>query len=204
MKKLIALATVAAAAAVGTGYATHPDESQQFLDAAVRAAERLRDNIEANPVPVIVALGTFLLTIVYHKAKGKSLRESVEFAATRVTLVPVPTPAPAPGEHENTVVKRAQARATRTQLIADQIGLENRIRKLPDEVKKAEREVCYAEQAVTDGEVVLTAAEESLEAKLAASETANAKLESLRKELAAGESEIAAIAAELKKLADLV
>lgn len=204
MKKFIALATVAVAAAVGTGFATHPDESKQFLDAAVRAAERLRDNIEANPVPVLVALGTFLLTIVYHKAKGKSLRESVEFAATRVTLVPVPTPALTTGEAENAVVKRAQARATRTQLLSDQIGLENRIRKLPDEVKKAEKEASYAEQAVSDGEEALTAAEEALEAKLALSEAANAKLAALRKELAAGESELAAIAAELKKLAEVV
>ena len=167
MKKFIALASVGVGAAVGTAYAAHTDEFAPFLANATRAAERLWTGVEANPVPVLVALGTFLLTIVYHKAKGKSLRESVAFAATRVTLVPVPTPAAA--SPEPLVVKRAQARATRTQLIADQIGLENRIRKLPDEVKKAEREVCYAEQAVTDGETALTAAEEALEAKLAAS-----------------------------------
>ena len=193
MKKFIALATVAAA--VGTGYATHPDEARQFLDAAARAAERVRGSIEANPVPVLVALGTFLLTIVYHKAKGKSLRESVAFAATRVTLVPVPTPAA--GEHATAVVKRAQARATRTQLVADQIGLENRIRKLPDEVKKAEKEACYTEQSLAD-------ARRSVVAKLTAHEEAVAKLEALREELAAGESEVAAIAAELKKLAEVV
>ncbi len=193
MKKFIALATVAAA--VGTGYATHPDEARQFLDAAARAAERVRGSIEANPVPVLVALGTFLLTIVYHKAKGKSLRESVAFAATRVTLVPVPTPAA--GEHATAVVKRAQARATRTQLVADQIGLENRIRKLPDEVKKAEKEACYTEQSLAD-------ARRAVVAKLTAHEEAVAKLEALREELAAGESEVAAIAAELKKLAGVV
>lgn len=193
MKKFIALATVAAA--VGTGYATHPDEARQFLDAAARAAERVRGSIEANPVPVLVALGTFLLTIVYHKAKGKSLRESVAFAATRVTLVPVPTPAA--GEHATAVVKRAQARATRTQLVADQIGLENRIRKLPDEVKKAEKEACYTEQSLAD-------ARRAVVAKLTAHEEAVAKLEALREELAAGESEVAAIAAELKKLAEVV
>ena len=193
MKKFIALATVAAA--VGTGYATHPDEARQFLDAAARAAERVRGSIEANPVPVLVALGTFLLTIVYHKAKGKSLRESVAFAATRVTLVPVPTPAA--GEHTTAVVKRAQARATRTQLVADQIGLENRIRKLPDEVKKAEKEACYTEQSLAD-------ARRAVVAKLTAHEEAVAKLEALREELAAGESEVVAIAAELKKLAEVV
>jgi predicted RNase H-like nuclease (RuvC/YqgF family) len=202
MKKSIALATVALAAAVGTGYATHPDESKQLFDAAVRALERMWNNIETNPVPVLVALGTFLVTIAYHKAKGKSLRESVEFAATRIKVVEAP--APAAGEPEPAVVKRAQARATRTQLLADQFGLENRIRKLPDEVKKAEKETCYAEQEVTEAEQALTEAEQTLEAKLAANEAAAAKLEALRKELAAGESEIAAIAAELKRLADVV
>jgi len=202
MKKLIALTTVSLAAAVGTASATHPDESRLLLAAVTRAADRMWSGIEANPVPVLVALGTFLLTIVYHKAKGKSLRESVEFAATRVTVVPVPTVAPV--ESDAAVVKRAQARATRTQLIADQIGLENRIRKLPDEVKQAELDACYTEQAVTDAEKALTAAETALETKLAANEAAGTRLEALRKELAGGQAELTAIAAELKKFAEFV
>ena len=195
MKKFIALASLGVGAAVGTVYATHTEEFMRFVGTATRAAERMWVSIEDNPVPVLVALGTFLLTIVYHKAKGKSLRESVAFAATRVTLVPVPTPAA--GEHATAVVKRAQARATRTQLVADQIGLENRIRKLPDEVKKAEKEACYTEQSLAD-------ARRAVVAKLTAHEEAVAKLEALREELAAGESEVAAIAAELKKLAEVV
>ena len=117
---------------------------------------------------------------------------------------PAPVPALASGEQENAIVKRAQARATRTQLIADQIGLENRIRKLPDEVKKAEKDASYAEQAMNESEEMLTAAEEELEAKIAANDGAVAKLEALRKEVANGESELAAIAAELKKLAEIV
>jgi hypothetical protein len=195
MKKIIVLAVVGLTAAVGIGYATHPDEFQRYQDAAVLAAVRMWNNIEANPVPVLVALGTFLLTIVYHKLKGKSLRESVEFAATRVTVVPVPVPLT--GETENAVVKRAQARATRTQLLADQIGLENRIRHLPGEVKKAEKDMCYTEQALAD-------AQKLLEGERQAHENAVAKLEALRKELAVGETELAAIADELKKLADVV
>jgi hypothetical protein len=194
MTKFIALAIVGVAAAVGTGYATHPDEFRQYADAAAQAGLRVWAGIEANPVPVLLALGTFLLTIVYHKLKGKSFRESVEVAATRVTVVALPAPAP---EADNTVVKRAQARATRTQLLADQIGLENRIRNLPGEVKKAEKEACYTEQAAFD-------AQKALEAKRQAHEEATAKLEALRKELAAGETEIAAIATELKKLAEVV
>jgi hypothetical protein len=194
MKKLFALATVGVAAAVGTAYATHPDDFARALAILQAAAERAWAGVEANPVPVLVALGTFLATIVYHKLKGKSLRESVEVAATRVTLVPVP----ASGAHPETpVVLRAKARATRAQLIADQIGLEGRIRKLPGEVRTAEKEACYTEQAVAD-------ARKSLEAKQKAHEEAVAKLESLRAELAAGESELAAIADELKKLAEVV
>ena len=193
MTKLIALATVAAAAAVGTAVAIHPEQFAHYLALAEAVAERVWDNIEANPVPVLVALGTFLLTIVYHKLKGKSFRESVEFAATRVKVVP----APAANGPEPAVVKRAQARATRTQLIADQIGLENRIRKLPDEVNKAEKDACYTEQAVAD-------AERALDAKLTANDEAVVKLDALRAELAAGEAELAAIAAELKKLAEVV
>jgi hypothetical protein len=192
MKKILALATVTAVTAAGAAVATHPDESRQFADRAAATAVRIWQGVEANPVPVILALGTFLLTVVYHTLKGKSFRESVEVAATRVTVVAVPAPAPEP-----TVVQRAQARTTRTQLIADQIGLENRIRKLPAEVKQAEKDACYTEQSLAD-------AVKALEAKRQAHEEAVVRLEALQRELAAGEAELAAIDAELKKLADVV
>lgn len=192
MKKFIALAAVGFGAAVGAGYATHPDEFAHLPAQAAGAAERSWANVEANPVPVLVALGTFVLTVAYHQARGKSLRESVEVAATRVTVVAAPAAQPEPA-----VVRRAHARATRTQLLADQIGLENRVRKLPDEVKKAEKDACYTEQAAAD-------TERALKARRAAHADAVAKLSALRKEAAAGEAELAAIAAELKRLADVV
>lgn len=194
MKKLIALATVTTVAAVSTLAATHPDDSRQLADRALVALTRMWDGIEANPVPVLIAVGTFLITIVYHKLKGKSLRESVEVAATRVTVVAVPTSVAAA---EPSVVQRAQARATRTQLVADQIGLENRIRKLPAEVKAAEKDACYTEQSLAESQ-------KALDAKRQAHEVAVAKLEALKKELAAGESELEAIDAELHKLAEVV
>jgi chromosome segregation ATPase len=196
MKKLIALATVTVVATVGTVATTHPDDSRQLVDRLAATALRAWEGIEANPLPMLLALGTFLLTIAYHKMRGKSLRESVEVAATRVTVVPVPSSS-VTAEQETAVVARAKARATRTQLIADQIGLENRYRKLPDEVKKAEKEACYTEEALSE-------ACDTLEEKQKAHEEAVAKLSALRKELAEGEAEMAAIAAELKKLAELV
>ena len=195
MKRLALFTVFLLAAAAGTGYATYPDEFMRYAGMAEQAGLRVWGSIEAYPVPVLLALGTFLLTVIYHKAKGKTLRESVEVAATRVTFVSVPTKATE--EDENPVVKRAQARATRTQLVTDQIGLQNRLRKLPEELLKAEKETCYTEQAVAE-------AEEKLVTKRQAHEAATERLEALRKELAAGDAELAAIDAELKKLSELV
>jgi hypothetical protein len=193
--KRIVFATAFASAAIGAGYSIYPEEYTQSISAAANALMRVWDNIEANPFPVLIALGTFLATVVYHKAKGKSLRESVEVAATRVTVVPVPHKLIE--DQENPVVKRAKARATRAQLIADQIGLQNRQRKLPDEIVKAEKDVCYTQQGLVD-------AERGLSNRQKAHEEAVAKLEKLQKENAGQEAELAVIEEELRKLADLI
>ncbi|HEX4614005.1 MAG TPA: hypothetical protein VH092_37835 [Urbifossiella sp.] len=195
MSKRIILASAALGAVAAAGYAYDPAEFDRLLDAARPAAERAWTGVTANPAPVFVAAATFLMTVGYHAARGKSLRESVEVAATRVTVVPVP--APAPPADENPVLTRAKARTARTQLVADQIGLENRTRQLPEAVKKAEQEVCYTEQGATD-------AARTLGARKAAHEDAVAKLAVIRREKAAADAELAAIRAELRKLADVV
>jgi hypothetical protein len=192
--KRIALATVALGAAAAAGYATYPNEFRQYADAAAQAARSVGQKIEANPVPVYLALGTFLLTVVYHKARGKSLRESVEVATTRVAVVEVPREGV---DAETPVVRRAKARATRAQLLADQIGLQNRQRQFPEAVQKAEKEACYTEQAVAE-------AERTLAGRRKAHEVAVAKLEGVRKEKAVGDAELAEIETELKKLAEKV
>ncbi len=192
--KRIAFVSAVLAAFVGIIYKANPAEFKNYAGAAEKAALRAWDNVETNSVPVFIALGTFLLTVVYHKAKGKSLRESVEVAATRVTVVVPPKDEPV---LETPVVLRAKARATRAQLLADQIGLQNRHRKLPEEVQKAEKEACYTEQAVAD-------TKRSLGEKHKAHNVAVAKLEALRKEMAKSDAELAEIDAELKKLAELV
>src|SRR5262249_34571345 len=119
--KRIAMILVLLSALAAVAYWKYPDEFVRYGSDAIDAAVWVWDSVKANPVPASLAAGSFLLTVVYHKLKGKSLRESVEVAATRVTVVPIPI------EHdgENAVVRRAKARATRTQLLADQIGLEN-------------------------------------------------------------------------------
>ncbi len=197
MKRRILLATAAlGAAAAAAGYLQDPASLDRLLDAARPPAERAWTGVTANPGPVVVAFATFLLTVLYHAARGKSLRESVEVAATRVTVVPVPQPAPAAGD-ESPVLTRAKARAARTQLVADQIGLENRARQMPAAIREAEQEACYTEQGATDAARTLTARKQ-------AHEDAAAKLAALRREKAAADAELAAIRAELRKLADVV
>jgi hypothetical protein len=196
--KRIALATIGLAAAVGgAGYVahvSHPDEFNQTTAAAAKAFLRVWQSIEANPLPVAVALGTFVLTVIYHKLKGKSLRESVEVAATRVTVINAPGHAATP---EPTVVARAKARTTRMQLLSDQIGLQNKQKWLPEAITNAEKDAAYTEQALAD-------AERSVAAKQKAHDDAVAKLAKLRTQKAAGELELAEIDAELQKLAQLV
>src|SRR5947208_6823555 len=183
MMKRIALGAVCLGAAVGYGYHAYPDEVRRYAGEAVQAGRWVWEGIEANPLPEGLAAGTFLLTVIYHKAKGKSLRESLEVAATRVTVVNVPQPETG---DENPVVKRAKARATRAQLLADQIGLQTRQRKLPEELVKAEKDVCYTGHALADAERKVADARRI-------HDDAVAKLEGLRSERAAADDELAEI-----------
>lgn len=194
MKRIALVLVVLSAAVVAAGYFAFPDEAAQYAGVVAAAGARVWTNVEANPTPVAFALGTFLLTVVYHKARGKSLRESVEVAATRVTVVTAPPPTS--GDGEASVVRRARARATRTQLMSDLVVLQNRHRKLPDEILQFEKEVCYAEQAVEEAEAKLTQRRKVHEA-------AAAKLDAVRKEKAEADAEVVAIEVELKRLAEV-
>ncbi len=184
---LFLLGLLAAAA-----YVVYPEDFLFYAAEAVKAALWVYESVKANPVPAALAAGSFLLTVLYHKLRGKSLRESVEVAATRVAIVPIPVE-----NGENIVVRRAKARATRTQLLTDQIGLQNRQRKLPEEIVKAEKDACYTEQAVLD-------AERKLAERRKANDEAVAKLDALRQQQAACEAELAEIEVELQKLEEMV
>jgi hypothetical protein len=192
--KRIALFTVFLAGAAGFGYAKYPEQLAQFSDRGAQLAQRVWGNVEANPIPVYIAIGTFLLTVVYLRVKGKTLRESVEVAATRVTVVPVPAKE---ADDEPLVVKRAKARATWAQLMTDQVALQNRSKHLPEAIRTAQKDACYTEQSVAD-------AERALKTKQGAHDEAVAKLDKLCNEKAACDTELKAIDVELKKLNALV
>jgi hypothetical protein len=194
IKRLALLTLFLAPVAAGVIYFKNPAEFTRQADLVNQNAPKIWNAVEAHPVPLALATGTFLLTVLYHKSKGKSFRESVEVAATRVAVVQVPA---AEQPSENPVLARAKARATRTQLLADQIALENRQSKLPEEIVKAEKEVCYTENAVAD-------ARRALGEKHKAHNKAVAALKALQAQQAEGDAELAAIKVELQKLAQLV
>jgi hypothetical protein len=193
--KRIVLAWLLIVAGGAVAYVKYPAEFVHYMGMAKSGAEWAWSNVQSNLLPVCLAAGTFLLTVVYHKAKGKSLRESVEVAATRVTVVPVAFADAATEEHP--VVRRAKARAMRAQLLTDQIGIQNRQRKLPEEVMKAEKDACYTEQAVADAKRRLAQTQN-------AHTEAMTKLEAIRNEKTQSAAELAEIEVELRKLTELV
>ena len=89
MKKFV-LFVLALIAAGTVAYRKATSEAQPYLDKAKQVGMLVKSNIVANSVPIGFAIGTFLFTCIYHKAKGKSFRDAVEFAATRVVVVPAP------------------------------------------------------------------------------------------------------------------
>ena len=186
MKRIGLAAAAALAVVAGLGAKARPAEARRLAEEAAEAAVRARAGVEANPVPAAVALGTFLLTVGYRKGRAK-----VAGRAAGLVL------APPADEAEPPVVRRAKARATRAQLVADQIGLENRRKKMAGEVGQAERDACYTEQAVGDAERVLG---ERRKAHQAAAD----RLDALAAEQEQVRQDLAAIDAELKKLAELV
>lgn len=151
-----------------------PDERERLL-------RHVSDSVTSNPVPVAFAVATFLVTLRYRNGRSKVNRKPVEVA----------------GAGDTAVLRRAQARATRTQLVADQILLENRKRALPDAIRQAERDASYTENAFAEAERALVTKEQ-------AHDDAVARLTQLRREQAGAQAEVAAIQAELRKLADVV
>lgn len=185
------LALKLGAALLVSAWAVCSVNPEQVEAAVVPVVLRAWESVSANPAPYLSAALLFLATVAYHKVRGKSLREAVETAATKVTVVA----APVHGEPE--VVVRARNRATRTQLLADQIGLQNRLRKLPSEIAEAEKGAAWAEKAARE-------AREAADSKQVAKQQAEKHLCELRLEKRESEAEFATIQAELDRLRDLV
>ncbi len=186
MKRLtrtaLALAT-AGLAAVAADRLVPAATARLALDAH-HLLRRAVEGVETNPLPSLLALGTVLATACLRASRSRP-------------AVTTPAAVEPADDGKAGVLRRALDRATRTQLVCDQIALEHRCKALPEAVRKAERDVCYTENAVAE-------AERALASKEADRNEAFGKLEDLRHELAAGDAEAVAIRAELVKLAERV
>lgn len=169
-----------------------PGIKEQFAPLIFWLADMWKD-IASNPLPVLSALATFAVTVAYYKFTGKSFREALETAATRVTVISAPAAPAAPVESENPLVVRAKHRATRTQLVFDQTNLEGRMKSLPAELKKAEVDFAHTERDLAEANKILE------QAQAAHAKTTNT-LAALRKEDAEAKGEMEVIVAEIKAL----
>lgn len=175
--RIIAAGLVAVTALGVAASRLAPGDFEQLRLDAGQIAQKMSASVVGNPVPTALGVLTFLATLALRKARAK--------------------PTQAVAKSEPLVVRRALARATWTQLLSDQIALENRSKALPGAIKQAERDACYAENALTD-------AERALEAKEKTNFDAAARLGTLRREKETVETEVAAIKAELQKLAGVI
>lgn len=123
--------------------------SEQWSDigpvAGSQTIARMWSGIEANPLPVLIALATFAITVAFHRFKGASFREAVERAATKAVVVTVPPPVTRPADIDNAVV-RASNRVTLRQLVEDLSELKKREKELPKEIEDAQIERMEAEE----------------------------------------------------------
>ena len=184
MKRFSRIAAITLIAGTTLGVTANQFAQTEFdqlrLDAK-QLAMKLSNSVTGNPIPTALGVATFLLTAGLRKVRVKPTAKDVP---SEIVAEPL-------------VVRRALARATWTQLLSDQIALENRSKSLPGAIKQAERDACYAENALSD-------AVRSLEAKEKANDEAATRLAKLRGEKETAESEATAIKAELQKLAGVI
>ncbi len=179
--------------------------------------ERVWESVVANPTPVVMAIAVFLFTCAYHVVRGRSIREAVEIAITKIepqrsTASGLPTMgeayrgtshanqsgSDASEEVEETpVMARARNRVEWHQLTTDKEDIERRMLRLPDEIATVQRDVSMKEmeyrQVATDHQV-----------KKERLETVVGRLNALLDEKARRNTELAAVDAELERLKPLV
>lgn len=103
-------------------------------------APAVADNVKQNFMSYFTG-GLFLTTVAILRRRGKTTKEAFRTAAFPATVA-VPEEPPA--------VRRARAKTLRTQLIADQIGIEGQLRKLPEQIGHAEKGASYTRKHLVE------------------------------------------------------
>jgi hypothetical protein len=130
------------------------DMTEQVADVMVK----FWHSIESNPGPSILAAILFVLTIVYHKIKGRSTVAAVKAAVLREPPIEQPLP--------NPTLERIQRDVIENQMLETYDKLEKRQKDLPSEIENAAARVRQADsQRVRTAETADRAANEFEKAK---------------------------------------
>lgn len=184
-RKLALLAPILAIGA-GTGFKeAYPETAQEWIQVLIPMGMNLWDKVETNPTPYVTSIGFFVLAVVIQVRRGKTIKEAVQAVVAKGPVT------------ESDVVVRSRNRALKNQLLTDQIGLQNRIRKLPEEIKRAEVDFAHTQKD-------LRSAEENLKIKVANHKLSSDKLKALEDEAIRSHEEHAHIQTELNGLKDMV
>lgn len=107
------------------------------LKANIPAKESLTYQ-NVGPASMIVL---FAASVLWLKRGGRTTRQAITTAAFPVSAIsPLPDP-------ESPALVRARNKTLRMQLLADEISLNNRLKKYPEAIVKAEKDVSYTESA---------------------------------------------------------
>lgn len=112
-----------------------------------------KDHIHRNVVSY-ATVGAFLCSVVMLRSRGKSTKEAFKTAAFPATSV----------QEESHVVRKAKNKGLRTQLIAEQIGLENQLRKMPGQIEAAQKNVSWTSKHLQEAEIAYKKAKEDYDA----------------------------------------
>lgn len=171
--------------------------AEKTVDVTERTADRVWTAAEQHQATIVIALLTVLVTIVYHKANGKSLRQAVEIAATRVHTVPTAVPVSREPD-PTTAIGRAGLKVLADQLEVDRDRLENAAKNMPMRLETARKNLKKAKSEHDESLAVLgrrTAAAKDAEVQLgnllAEQEKVTRDLQQVRSELGGLKSKLA-------------
>lgn len=105
---------------------TIADSVDQPYNYVASHASGVADNVKQNFMSYFTGI-LFLTTVAILRLRGKTTKEAFRTAAFPTTI------------EEPPAIRRARAKTLRTQLIADQIGMEGQLRKLPEQIAHAEK-----------------------------------------------------------------
>lgn len=114
------------------------EPTENVMSTVTEYANKLWASIESNPGPSILAVVLFVMTVVYHKMKGRSTIAALKAGLLKEAPVDPPTP-------ENPIIAKMHRQAIENQMLDTYEKLEKRQKALPTEIENAREALKRAE-----------------------------------------------------------